>query len=118
MTVKQRPKHATPLMRAIRETRHVYRMSQRKFAEMIGVPRSRIAGAETGWFTPTDVFLLPIARAAGVSVDDFREGKVAINRCGCCDGAGILVGKKWTRSKMRAASHPGTPHFPTDPSGG
>lgn len=109
MSVKTPPRRATPLMRAIRETRFVYRMSQRAFAEKIGVPRSRIAGAETGWFVPTDAFLAPIARAAGVTVDELRAGKIAINRCACCKGDGIVPGNKRQRKRMRSADHPGTP---------
>ena len=109
MTVKKKPRFATPLMRAIRETRYVYRMSQRAFADYIGVPRSRVAGAEAGFFAPTDVFLAPFAKAAGVSVDDFREGNIAINQCAYCKGKGFKVGKPKKIAKKRAADHPRTP---------
>jgi len=96
------PKRATPLMRAIVEVRYAYRMSQREFAERLKVPRSRIAAIEAGWFrTPGDIHLVPFAQAAGVTVDELREGKVAVNRCGCCGGDGVEPTEKRTLKRLR-----------------
>jgi len=109
-TKKQtKPHRATPLMRAVRELRFMYRLSQRAFADFIGAPRGRIATIEAGFSTPSDVYLRPFAQAAGVTVEEFKAGQIAVNRCPTCEGIGVVHGNSRKIKRARKSEHPRTP---------
>jgi len=114
VTSQTKPDKVSPLMRALREIRYIHRMSQRAFAEFIGVPRGRLATIETGYSRPSDGYLEPIARTAGVTVEEFREGIIAVNQCGSCKGSGVVRNKKRKVKKLRPRDHPRTPTIPPD----
>ena len=112
MTLAKKPERATPLMRAVRELRYIYRLSQRAFADFLGVPRGRVATVETGWSNPSDAYLQPYARYAGVSADELRQGMIALERCASCKGSGVKIGKSRTVKHIRDRKHPKTPTIP------
>ena len=94
---------STPIGRAVRELRHLLRLSQRQLADAIGVTRGHVAQIEHGMYTPSLEMAEPYADAAGVTPEEIRDGFIGLHECAKCRGTGVVKGKPKRVRYLRAA---------------